>query len=247
VPDVSQAPATFMRIVLREEARVRARFSFADASKAHDVAEKTREWCDVDRSACVALSIRKGQLFLHRNARGASGDTRDVLSVELLRRALRNYAGVPDVDITLDVGDGADNYGGLPVWSYSRHVPTMEGIPVPDFTFWSFPRVHALNKGGQDFNALMEAYARMARNASMAWPLRRNALFWRGSNLRRAHLFHALEQQRRAAVGQHDVEVDVQFTNDARMYDVKNPYPRVPLLDFCNNRYVPLSSLCAWN
>ena len=246
VPDISQAPAAFMRIMLREEARVRARYGFANASKAQDVAHRTHQWCHANHYACVVLSIRGGELYLHRNARGTSGETRDVFSVELLRRAMRNYAAtdIPDVDIALDVGDGAMNYDGLPVWSYCRHVKTMQGIPVPDFTFWSFPRLHALAKGGQDFSSLMETFARISRNASMAWPLRRNALFWRGSNLRRAHLLHATEQQRLAAVGQHDVDIDVQFTNDVVMYEVMNPHPRVPLLDFCNNRYVPFSLPC---
>jgi len=160
---------------------------------------------------------------------------RAVNSMLLVQRAATRFA-LPDVDFSLMLTDGEDDFANLPIWTYCRSVSTHQGVPVPDFTFVSF---HRIDKGGvnSSFEFLLDQFSRMTTNASRAFATRKDVLFWRGSWAQTREIWMS-ERAHEGPGPPIDVKyIDVK-TAKSESRRAKPRAPPVGLFDFCDYKYL---------
>jgi len=157
----------------------------------------------------------------------------------LIRRAVESMGPLRDVTFTVYLGDGRRSFGGLPVLTFCRYQPSMEGVLVPDFSFFDWPEIRLAKGHSTEFNRLLELYAALPRD----FYAKTNEIFWRGSNLaRRDAMVSQIAAAHAAWNG--SIGLNVEFTtwlkqsNSRGVVAVEITNNSASLLEFCAHRYL---------
>ena len=175
-----------LRRIIEEEKAVITR-QWGNATQAQ--AKWHFDWCrtpnrSYEVNQCISFSIRNGLAYVNTHLPAHLSRDRTVL-LNIKRHLASFPEKLPDVDFTVFMHDGRAEYDHLPIMAFCRFLTSHAGIPIPDFTFHSFPESVLAGEKSHSFDYLFKYLGTMPEGVSHLdhWKARIRDVFWRGDIL----------------------------------------------------------------